>query len=162
MILIAVAILVAAGAGLIRVLREKPGFRQWLQRNRMGILVFALFLATPVAEALYGFAGSDLFGSRNLVAASPGLFLAIGAVLSAAGPVWGGICGIAVIGGFAVGTVKSMEDSARTIDYNAAAARIDDQAGPGDVVVDLLSAPITPAPLTPLGRNSKARPRSFR
>ena len=145
------ALLVATVVSLVRVVRARVGSGPWLREHRMALLVFALALATPLAEAVYGFTGTDLFGSRNLLASTPGLLLAIGAVLSAAGPVWGGICGLVVIGGFMVGTVKSLEDSAATINYKAAAAQINREHDSNDPVVDLLTSPIPPVPLTPLG-----------
>lgn len=147
---IAIALVVAAVVSLAGTFRRKVELKAWLRDNRMAILVFALAIATPLAEALYSLSGTDLFGSRNLTASTPGLLLAIGTVLASAGPVWGGICGVAVIGGFMVGTVKSLGDSAATIDYKAAAAQINREHNPGDPVADLLSAPITPVPLTPL------------
>ncbi len=144
------ALVVAAAIALVAALRREAGLRIWLAEHRMAVLVFALALATPVGEALLALIGTDLFGARNLTASTPGLLLAFGTVLTAAGPVWGGICTVVVVGGFMVGTIKSLEDSARTVDYRAAAALIDDRRSPGDPVVDLLTAPVTPVPLTPL------------
>ncbi|MGK2955040.1 MAG: glycosyltransferase family 39 protein [Solirubrobacterales bacterium] len=145
------ALVVAVVVALFRVYGRKFELKPWLRENKMAILIFALALATPVAEAIYAFSGTDLFGSRNLVAATPGLLLAIGTVLTAAGPVWGGICGVVVIGGFMVGAVKSMEGSAANPDYKASAERIDRLRGPNDPVADLITPPVTPVPLTPLG-----------
>ncbi|MBK5232553.1 MAG: glycosyltransferase family 39 protein [Thermoleophilia bacterium] len=148
---VVLALAVAAVASLVRTCREKVEVRVWLGEHKMVILVIALALATPVAEALYGLTGTDLFGSRNLAASTPGLLLAIGAVLTAAGPVCGGVCGVVVFGAFLVGTVKTLEDSSAKPDYKAAAERIDQVRETNDPVVDLITAPITPVPLTPLG-----------
>lgn len=149
-IVIAVAVLVAALAAAAREFHRRPGTTSWIREHRMAILVLALALATPLAEAVYALLGTDLFGSRNLVASSSGLMLVIGSLVTAAGPVWGGVCGLAVIGGFSVGAVKTVESGAATFDYISAADRIEAESGSDDIVVDLLLPPVTPAPLTPL------------
>lgn len=149
-VLIAGGLLVAAVAAVVRLVRENVPLRP-LREHRFVVLVFALALATPVIEGVLALGGSDMFGSRNLTASWPGLALAAGTVLAAPGMLWGGLCGLAVIGGFTIGTVKTLGSDAATIDYSAAAERINEEAAPGATVVDLLSAPITPAPATPLG-----------
>lgn len=114
-------------------------------------LVVGIAVATPLAEAILLLAGGpDLFGARNLNLSSGGLALTIGAVLSGAGALVGALCLAAVIGGFAVGTAKTLEDEVSSIDFAAAAARIDAEAEVNDVVVDSISAGVTPVPLTPL------------
>jgi len=149
-VLIVAALAVAAVVALASIVRDGPGPAGWLDRNRTVVLVLALAIATPLGEALYGLTGTDLFGSRNLIASTPGMLLAFGGVLAAAGPVWGGVCGLAVIAGFTIGTAKGLEDAARTVDYRSAAAVIDARSEPGDVVVELVTPPVTPVPVTPL------------
>lgn len=114
-------------------------------------LMLLLFLATPVAEAALLFlGGSDLFGARNLNTASGGFALSVGAVLTAAGPLFGTVCGAAVLAVFAVGATKSLETRTSTIDFRSAASFIEAETGPGDVVLDMLSPVLAPVPLTPI------------
>jgi mannosyltransferase len=126
-------------------------------------LVMLLFLATPFAEAALLFlGGSDLLGARNLNTASSGFALSIGALLVAAGPMIGAACAAAVLAAFAVGAVKSTETSTSTIDFRSAAEFINEHAGPGDVVVDMLSPVLAPVPLTPIDVYLSPRPNEYR
>ena len=126
-------------------------------------LVLLLFLATPVAEAvLLLLGGSDLFGARNLNTASGGFALSIGAILVAAGPLVGGVCAAAVLAVFAIGAGKSTETTTSTIDFRSAAEFIDANAGPDDVVVDMLSPVLAPVPLTPIDVYLQPRPDEYR
>jgi len=110
-----------------------------------------LFLATPVAElTILVLGGSDLFGARNLNTASGGFALSIGAILAAAGPIWGGVSGAAVLAVFALGATRSLETDVSTIDFKSAAEFIDAEATDDDVVLDMLSPVISPVPLTAL------------
>jgi hypothetical protein len=119
--------------------------------SRGVVLVFMLALSTPVAElVILGLGGNDLFGARNLNTATPGLALVIGAVAGSAGVVMGTICVVAVLGAFAYGTARSLDQTVETIPLNDASAFIDENSAPDDVVVVMLSAVITPVPLTPL------------
>lgn len=114
-------------------------------------LVLLLFLATPVAEvALLLLGGSDLLGARNLNTATGGFALSIGAIAVAAGPAIGSVCAATVLAVFAFGTAQSLASRTSTIDFKSAAEFIDANAGPDDVVVDMLSPVISPVPLTSL------------
>lgn len=125
--------------------------RQWARDHRPAVLVLALALVAPVVEGILALLGSDIFGARNLAPSWPGMALAVGALLTAIGPVWGGICGVAVLGGFLFAGGKSTDPGLVPTDYRAAAERIETEAGPGDLAVDLVSTPyISPVPLTPL------------
>jgi hypothetical protein len=151
--LIAAGLLAAATAGAIRI------WRSW-QRSRPGVgvamrriparlvLVASLALATPLGEAIYSALGTNLLGARNLNASTPGLALAVGAVLSSAGPLLGAGCAALVLSGFALGAAKTFDSDVARIDYAAAAALIEHRSEPGDIVVD--AAPLTPVPLTGL------------
>ena len=75
-----------------------------LQRRRCGprcraknlVLVLVLLLAPPLLELLvWAVTGNDLFGPRNLGAATPGLALVIGMVVAGAGRRWGAVCAVA-------------------------------------------------------------------
>ncbi len=145
------AIVVAALSGLWRWLRPRLQGRGWPVLNRGVVLALMLALATPVAElVILGLGGSDLFGARNLNTAAPGYALSIGALVTAAGPVIGAICCAAVLATFAYGTARSLDPTVSTIDFKAAAHRVDADAGPDDVVLDLISPGISPVPLTAL------------
>ncbi len=139
----------ATAASLLR-LRSDPERRASLPTKNV-VLVLTLLLATPVLELLvWALTGNDLFGSRNLGAATPGLALVIGMVLAGAGRLWGTICAIAVIACFGIGAARTLDTSNHLPDLKSAAEFIDSAAGPDDVVVDMLSARVTPVPLTPV------------
>ncbi len=126
-------------------------------------LVILLFVATPLAEiALLLLGGSDLLGARNLNTASGGFALSIGAILVAAGPMVGGACAAALLAVFSIGAVKSTETTTSTIDFRSAAEFIEAQAGPDDVVVDMLSPVLAPVPLTPIDVYLPPRPNEYR
>jgi hypothetical protein len=158
-------LLVGVIAGLWRwaAPRAEDGARPPRRVSRGVVLVVLLALATPVAElVLLELGGSDLFGARNLLTASPGFALAIGAIAASAGLIWGSVCTIAVIGGFSVGSIMSLQTSVSTIDLKDPAELIDAQAAPGDVVVDIISAVLSPVPLTGLDVYKTQRGPEFR
>jgi hypothetical protein len=107
-----------------------------------------LALATPVGEAVYSAFGTNLLGARNMNASWPGLALAIGAVVTAAGPLLSFACAALVLSGFAIGGAKTLEARFARIDYRDATGAIEKRWAPGDAVVDV-PAP-TPVPLTGL------------
>lgn len=115
------------------------------------LLVFAIAIATPLAEALILVTtGNDLFGARNLNMSSAGLALAIGTLLAATGPRWGALLAVIVLAGFTIGAARTLREDSGPIRFDLAADFIASDAEPGDVVVDALSAAVTPVPLTPL------------
>jgi mannosyltransferase len=152
-VLLATGLLIAAAVGGMRVWR-------WLRGSRVGpgaavrrippgiALVAMLALATPVGEALYSAFSTNLLGARNLIASWPGLAIAIGAIVTAAGPLLSVACSALVLSGFAIGAVKTLDADFARIDYRDAAGVIETRWAPGDVVADV-SAP-TPVPLTGL------------
>lgn len=145
-----VVALVALGLGivwgLVRWWRSAPGRPQ---PSKGVLLVVALCLATPVAEALLlNLGGTDLFSARNLNASSAGLALTIGAVLASAGPAIGAILTIAVIGSYSVAAVRILDPDHQLVGTKTAAEFIDAEAASSDVVVDAVT--FTPVPLTPL------------
>ena len=152
-VLILAGLVIAAAAASLR------GWRR-LRRSRMRagaalrqippriVLVALLALATPVGEAIYSVFGTNLLGARNLNASWPGLALAIGGIVTAAGAPLSLLCGALVLSGFAVAGVKTLDSDLARTDYAGAAALIEDRWKPGDVVVD--AAPLTPVPLTGL------------
>ncbi len=115
------------------------------------ILVIAIAVSTPVFELLIlALTGNDLLGARNLVTSSAGLALLFGGVLAAAGPIWGMVCTALVIACFGIAAGRSLGTEAKLVDFESAAHYIDAEAGPDDVVLDLRSPRVTPAPLTSL------------
>jgi dolichyl-phosphate-mannose-protein mannosyltransferase len=152
-VLIAAGLLIAAAAAAARGwgrLRD-AGLRlgSALDRAPPRILLVALLtLATPVGEAVYSSLGTNLLGARNLNASWPGLAVAIGAVVTAAGPLLGPASAALVLAGFAISGAKTLDSDLARIDYAGAAATIEQRWRPGDVVVD--AAALTPVPLTGL------------
>lgn len=155
-VLITVGAAVAAIATAVRLgLRLRDAEGGWRERfsdaDRGLVLLVVLALATPVFELLIlGLTGNDLFGARNLNTSSAGLALAIGAVLARAGWRIAVPCAVAVLAGYSIGTAKALEDRAGAIPYDQAAQFIEQRAEPGDAVVDVVSAAVSPVPLTPL------------
>jgi hypothetical protein len=118
--------------------------------DREVVLVVALALATPLGEALVSAAGSHLLSARNLAASWPWFALALGALLVAAGPRLGIAASALVIAGFAAGALKMTQTGFHRPDFEGAAALVEREAAPEDVVIDGAVALITPGPLTGL------------
>lgn len=148
---IVAALALAVVAVVVQLLR---GHRAEIERRvapKGAVLVVMMALATPVAEALIlWLTGNDLFGARNLIMSSAGLALAIGALLAAAGVVWGGVSIVVVMLGLSVAAARSLKPENGPVRFDEAARFIDANAEPGDVVVDAVSASVSPVPLTPL------------
>ncbi|MFN8112846.1 MAG: glycosyltransferase family 39 protein [Solirubrobacterales bacterium] len=151
MVMIAGALAVAAVAALVRWYRKRDESRRLPPVSRGVVLVFAIALATPVAEVLILIVtGNDLFGARNLSTSSAGLALAIGTTLASAGPLVGVVTAVIVLAGFSVGTARTFRDGSDALRFDLAAEFIAAESRPGDVVIDAISAATTPVPLTPL------------
>jgi Dolichyl-phosphate-mannose-protein mannosyltransferase len=151
--LIAAGLLLAAAVGALRAWR-------WLHRWSLPlgsalrhvppsiVLVAMLALATPLGEVVYSALGTNLVSARNLNASTPGLAVAIGAIVTAAGPGLGLACAALVLSGFAIGGATLLGSDVARADYAGAADAIKDRWTPGDVVVD--GAAFTPVPQTGL------------
>lgn len=149
LVIAAVGLLAAAVAGLWRWWGSSRPGRPAISKGM--VLVIALALATPLAETLIlALGGTDLLGARNLNTSSPGLALAIGAILAAAGPVAGVVCTVGVLGAYAVSAGKTLDPDNGPVNAKAAAGFIDATGSPADVVVDAATSATTPVPLTPL------------
>lgn len=144
------AISVAAVAGLWRWWAGRSEERRWPVISKGMVLVLALAIATPFAEFVMLVLGTDIYGARNLNMSSGGLALAFGGVLAASGPLVAAICGTAVVGTLAYGTVRSIPPQQSELQFDKVAAYIGSHAGPGDVVFDGMSAIVSPVPLTTL------------
>ena len=111
-------------------------------------LVIVLALSTLIGEAVLSAIGTNLLGARNLNASWPGLALAIGGMIAAAGvPLMIGSAAL-VLGGYASGAVQTLGEEAARPDYAGVAEAIEQRWSPGDVVVD--GSWLTPVPLTGL------------
>jgi 4-amino-4-deoxy-L-arabinose transferase-like glycosyltransferase len=157
--LIAAGLLVALVAGgwrLWRIMRARSvALGVGLRRIPAGAsLVAILALATPVGEALFSAVGTNLLGARNLNASWPGLAVAIGGIVAAAGVPLSFACAAMVLGGYAIGAVKASGPDLSRPQYAEVAKAIEQRWKPGDVVVDGASmagryrlSPVTPTAL---------------
>ena len=139
--LTAAGVLVALAAGGVRLWRILRTARGSLATSLRLIpegaaLVAILALATPVGEAFFSAIGTNLLGARNLNAGWPGLAVAIGGIVAAAGVPLSLGCAALVIGGYAIGAVKSLDSDVSRADYAGVARAIEQRWKPGDVVVD--------------------------
>jgi Dolichyl-phosphate-mannose-protein mannosyltransferase len=151
--LIVAGIAIAAIAGGVRLWQHAASSAASLTSRINAIpagaaLIILLAVSTPLGEAVVSAVGTNIFGARNLNASWPGLALAFGGILTAAGPLLGVVCTAAVLGGFTVGAARTLEEDTARTDYGGVATAIEDKWMPGDVVVD--SFPFTPVPLTGL------------
>jgi hypothetical protein len=161
--LIAAGVIVALAAGCLRLwrilrTRDVPLLSSLRRIPAGAALVAILALATPVGEALFSAVGTNLLGARNLNASWPGLAVAIGGIVAAAGVPLSLACAALVVGGYGIGAIKTLGSDASRPDYAGVAHAIEQSWKPGDVVVDGGSViggrrgtfHLTPVPLTGL------------
>ena len=112
------------------------------------VLVIALALATPVGMAVYSALGPDIYLARVLIPSSPGLMVALGALLAASRmPVRAVVLG-AVLAGFVIGAVRMFDAGNERPDYRAAADFVESNTRPSEPIYDLI---IGGDPNSPLG-----------
>jgi hypothetical protein len=111
-------------------------------------LVALLALSTLIGEAVFSAVGTNVLGARNLNASWPGLALAIGGFIAAAGVPVMILSGALVLGGYTSGAIQTLGGEAARPDYAGSATAIEERWSPGDVVVD--GEAFTPVPLTGL------------
>jgi hypothetical protein len=158
----AVGIAVAAIAAGVRWLRTRRPAARVATEHGFALLL-CLALSTPVFELLLDLLGGpSIFGSRNLGTASAGVALAVAALVSSAGALWGGIAGATVLGALVVAAATNIGSGAAKPAFDGAARWIDARAQPGDVVVDVFDVRSTPVPLTPLDVYGKSDLETFR
>jgi 4-amino-4-deoxy-L-arabinose transferase-like glycosyltransferase len=143
LVLIALGLALALAGVVNR--RSRDRFRGPDPLDRRLVLLIAIAISTPVAETGLALLGSNLVSSRNLAASWPAFALCLAAWLAAARPAMNLVAPALVIGGFAIGAVKTVQPDFGRPDYLGAAAYIDRVAEPGDVVID--GASFSPAGL---------------
>jgi Dolichyl-phosphate-mannose-protein mannosyltransferase len=158
-VLIAAGLLVALAAGglrLWRILRtSRLPLASSLRRIPAGAALIAILaLSAPVGEAIFSALGTNLLGARNLNASWPGLSVALGGIIAAAGVPLSIACAALVVGGYAIGAVKASGPDVSRPQYAQVATAIEQRWKPGDVVVDGASVVgyihLTPVTLTGL------------
>ena len=114
-------LMIAAGL-VLAVVGCAPRLWSLVQRHGVGAvrripsgaaLVIVLALSTLIGEAVLSAIGTNLLGARNLNASWPGLALAIGGMIAAAGvPLMLGSAAL-VLGGYASGAVQTLGERSR-------------------------------------------------
>lgn len=120
-------------------------------------LILALALVTPIGLAVFSALDTDIFIGRSLSPSWPAFALAIGALLSAAGPRWLRLAATALVGAaFCVAAAQMLDLDNQRPDTEAAARYIEGAADPlAPVVDDHLP---TPGPRTALEEELDASP----
>jgi hypothetical protein len=158
--LLAIAFLLAVtGLGI-----ESVRHRQFSRPRRLPprmVLVLLLAISVPVGAAIFSSVGVQLFSVRGLAASWPGFALLLATVLCAAGPRLGYVAAALAVVAFALGGRQMLTERYQRPDYQAAAAFIDRQARPGDVVLDH-TATLSPGPLSGLDVAFRQPHRVFR
>jgi 4-amino-4-deoxy-L-arabinose transferase-like glycosyltransferase len=148
LVLLGAAVVIAAGGALASVRRHTRITWRLRPEHRI-VLVLALALATPIAEAFVSSFSTHVFGVRNLAASWPPLALALAALLVAAGPRLRLAAIPLALASFAIGGAKMLLHRYERPDYQAPISFIEQHARLGDVVIDE-TGNISPGPLTPL------------
>jgi len=141
--------LLLAVAGLVA--RRASGGSSPSREVRGGFaLLLTIALAAPLLELLLIPLGTDLLGSRNMVASWYGFAAAAGAVIALPGGLVTLVSAVLVLGGYGAAAVKLWGPDGEIVDFKAAASLIDAEAVGSDPVVDIVYPTDTPTPLTPL------------
>jgi mannosyltransferase len=125
------AVVVVAGA--MALLRRRPS----LKLEPRVVLVAVLALGAPVGAALYSIAGDDIYIARNMTVSLPGIWLLAGAVIAALPRRVALAAATLVLAVFAIGAAKTLSPDSQRPDYKGIAHFIDDDARPGDAVLEL-------------------------
>ena len=134
-----IALGVGGAALAVRSHRRSPEALPRCGRGRDTLLLVAMLaVACPAGAALVSLLAADQFLPRNLAASWPAFSLLLAAILTAGPrPVRIAAPGI-VIAVFAVGALRTTEPEWGRPDVGAAAAFIEANTGPGDVILDTL------------------------
>jgi 4-amino-4-deoxy-L-arabinose transferase-like glycosyltransferase len=148
-LLLVAAGLVVLAVGLVTGARRKVGIEVSGPTPRQALaLLLLLTFSTAICEALLALAGTDTFGARNLAATWAALPVLAGFAAAVATPALGITGAVLLLAGLAVGAVKVTDPDSASLDFKSAAAYIDREAAPGDVIYDATF--VSPVPLTSL------------
>jgi mannosyltransferase len=138
----------AGVAGLLLRLRRAATGLAIPRPSSRTVLIFVLALATPAGLIISSLIGDSVWTSRNLISSWPGLALAVGAIVTAPAGLLRIVSIGLVVAAFGIGAVKMLDADNQRPQYAEAAAFIENNARPGDPIVE---SPIpTPGPFTPL------------
>jgi hypothetical protein len=99
--------------------------------------VVGLALAAPVGLVVSSLIGNDLYLPRNLATSWPGLAVAMAALLTAGPLVIRAVAIVLVVGAFADGAIRTTQPDLHRPGFREAAAFIDEEAGPDDLVLEI-------------------------
>jgi Dolichyl-phosphate-mannose-protein mannosyltransferase len=99
-------------------------------------LVVILAASCPLGMIVWSALGTTILDSRNMVASSPGLALAAGALLTAPRMPLRAATVALVVTGLTVGLVEMFDRTSERADYRAAAAFIEDETRPEDPILE--------------------------
>lgn len=168
LILIVVGVVIAVAGVTARTWKKVRaarggGSRSWWRIPPGLTLVLLLALATPVGELLLSPVGTNLYGARNLNAASPGLALVGGAAVVGAGALAGVLAAVILIVGFGISGFRTLEPKYGRDDYRGVAEFISGIKKPRDVVIDgATGTGLTPVPTTGLDVFYPGGPEEYR
>jgi len=106
------------------------------QRRALGLFMM-IAVAAPAATLLVSLVGDNQLLPRNLATSSSGLILVIAALLCAGPFVYRAVSLTLILGTFAYGAIRTTEQPLQRPAYGDAAAFIDAEADPDDVVLDI-------------------------
>lgn len=150
------ALLIAGGVTVALVavaVRTARGRRLRPSRTREALaqptaLIGVIAISTLVGETIFSAFGTHILDSRDLNPSWPALAVALGVVVSAAGPLLGSLACALVLTGYGAGAADTLQTQHQRPDYSGAAEFISARGAPGDVVLDGSNVPVVP--LTPL------------
>ena len=136
LVLIAVGLLVAAGAAVRDAANCDRGWRAALSPTREGWLIIAVAGATLLGLTMASLQPHrSLLLSRNLISSLPAVAVLVAALLAKRSrPVWP-VAAVLVISGLTLGAVNELRDYGRP-DIRAAASWISGRWRPGDVILE--------------------------
>jgi 4-amino-4-deoxy-L-arabinose transferase-like glycosyltransferase len=130
------AAVIVIGLGLL--LAAAFALRDRARPSPATLLLVALTVATPLAALAYELGSNSILQPRYLSPSVPYGALVGGALLAAPRPrLVAALASLAVLGGVAVGTVRTLEPGGGRPDYRAAARELDRIAAPEAPVVEL-------------------------
>ena len=130
---------VAIGSGLVIGLISMAVLA-WRSGNRIpspgAALIPILAGSTVVGLVVYSLLSVDVFAARNMINVWPAWALLVGAIVTSAPRRIGLAASVLVIGGFAIGAVRSQDANQQRPDYDAAARYLVANSATSDPIVD--------------------------